>query len=109
MGGCGVTWRSLSATGFRGEQASLALIEAYAATFTKSQHGEMVLADLAAVSGFFGVLIGDDSRAPRPDDLMFQEGMRALYGRIHQHLSLPDERLRELHEAVRRESAAQGA
>lgn len=93
-------WRSITSL-FQANQparASLALVEAYKAVFTRSQHGEMVLADLATYSGFYAV-----GEYPDPDRLMYQEGMRAVYARIHQHLSLPSERRKELEEAVRRE------
>lgn len=81
----------------------LQLINAYKAIFDKqSEHVEIVLADLAAHTGFYLV------DPPGSDLSLYQAGynagQRAAFGRIFQFLSLSDEQLRALEQAARAEA-----
>ena len=72
--------------------AKLDLANAYHALFegkASDQQREMVLVDLADFSGFYKVTPGGVSH----DERAFNEGQRAVYGRIISHLRMtPDER-----------------
>lgn len=87
----------------RGNRAMLELTEAYQAVFsanaTRAQ-AEKVLVNLASYSGFFMV----SERGTSGDLLREQEGMRMVYGHIHNFLNLTGDEMRRLHEAARMEA-----
>lgn len=77
--------------------------QAYRAVFGKqSEDVEIVLADLAAHTGFYLV------EPPGADLSQYQAGysagQRAAFGRLFHFLTLSDERMRALEEAARAES-----
>lgn len=83
--------------------AELKVVNAYQSLFGKSsEDAEIVLADLAAHTGFYLV------HEPGADLSNYQAGhaagMRTAFARIFQFLSLPDDQLRALEEAARQES-----
>lgn len=77
---------------------------AYRAVFTGSPSEEdqqLVLVDLQRASGFNQYLGADV-----PDTVLrYQEGMRALYGRIFSYLNLAHEDVEALETAARKEAA----
>lgn len=99
-----MSWRNLA------KQRQLAPIhaeqritQAYRAVFGKqSEDVEIVLADLAAHTGFYLV------EPPGADLSQYQAGysagQRAAFGRLFHFLTLSDERMRALEEAARAES-----
>lgn len=97
-------WRNLSKQRLIAPaHTEVQLTNAYKAVFGKQdEHVEIVLADLAAHTGFYLV------EPPGSDLSLYQAGysagQRAAFGRLFQFLSLPDEQLRELEEAARREA-----
>lgn len=77
------------------------LVQAYNEVFGKETEAvEMVLADLASFTGFYGVAPPGTSG----DALQYDAGMRAAFGRLFHFLSLSDEQLQALEEAARAES-----
>lgn len=80
--------------------------DAYRAVFdgrsTEAQR-EIVLADLAAQSGFYRVTVPSPALADR--DLWFAEGRRSMFAEIFAHLSLADDDVKALENAARREAA----
>lgn len=79
------------------------LAAAYREVFSKpSEDIEIVLADLAAQTGFYLV------DPPGADFTLYQAGynagQRAAFGRLFHFLSLSDEQLRALEEAARQEA-----
>ena len=87
----------------RGDEANLRLAQAYREVFGREHESvEMVLADFANFCGFYKVPpIG----AP-PETLLVDQGLRAAFGRLFSFLSLPEDRLKALEEAARREAMA---
>lgn len=88
----------------RGLEAQVALTTAYRNVFQGSptrQEQNIVLADLAAKSGFYGVSSSSLSDA----DLRHREGMRAAYQIINRHLTLTAADLHTLENAARIEMA----
>ncbi len=84
-------------------QARLSLGKAYRRLF--SGHGskadaEVVLADLANVTGFYRVT------EPGAGTLDYQEGKRAVYGRIFRFLRMGADETANLEEAARSEALA---
>lgn len=78
------------------------LVDAYQAVFEGRggrDDAEIVLADLAAFTGFFGVFAPGVTDA----ELRYAEGMRAVYGRIHARLRLSAEERVSLQEAAKLE------
>ena len=63
---------------------------------------EIVLSDLARHSGYYNTA----EPTVTPNELLYREGKRALFGRILQFLNLPDEARDQLNAAVMRENAA---
>ena len=83
----------------RGAKARGKLAAAYREVFKLGrEEAEIVLADLAAFSGFYRVTY------PGAGDLAFNEGMRAVYGHIFRFLRMTDQEIRELEEAARYEA-----
>lgn len=86
--------------------AELQLGTAYRAVFdgrsTDAQR-EIVIADLAARSGFYQVTA--PSPALKDRDLWFAEGRRSMFAEIFAHLSLHDDDVKALENAARREAA----
>lgn len=85
-------------------QAEQKLVGAYHEVFGKETESvEMVLADLAAHTGFYQV------EPPGVDMTAYQagyrNGLRAAFGRLFSFLSLSDEQLRALEEAARAEAS----
>lgn len=83
----------------RGKVAEDRLVKAYNEVFKIGrEEAEIVLADLAEHSGFY--------RVTHPDagNLAFNEGMRAVYGRIHRFLRMSDQEFRDLEAAAREEA-----
>lgn len=87
----------------RGKDAERRLAEAYRALFdakaTKPQ-AEMVLTDLARVSGFFNTLGAPFSH----DERAHFDGQRAVYGHIYRFLRMTEGEMRALQEAARVEA-----
>ena len=100
-------WRSLASQqgeGRRGGAVSAQrLTAAYRDVFLRADEStEIVLADLANHCGFYKVPpIGSP-----PETLLVDQGMRSAFGRIFSFLSLPEEMLKALEEAARREAVA---
>lgn len=85
-------------------EAELRLALAYQRTFTgtpNNEDQELVLVDLADYSGFYRVTPVDTGR----DQIVFNEGLRSLYGRIFRYLRMSDHERQSL-EAAARETAA---
>lgn len=85
-------------------EAEVRLALAYQRTFMGSptnEDQELVLVDLADFSGFYRVTPLDGGR----DQIVFNEGLRALYGRIFRYLRMSDQERQAL-EAAARETAA---
>lgn len=99
-----MNWRCLAWLRFRRpNEAELRLATAYKAVFgNQSEHSEIVLADLAAQTGFYMV------EPPGADRSLYQAGycagQRAAFGRLFQFLSLSDVQMRALEEAARQEA-----
>lgn len=84
--------------------AELKLSASYQNLFTGNatrEEAEVVLADLAADSGFFAITDPSQHAA-----LPFQEGKRALFGRIWANMRMSNQERISLEEAVREEQAA---
>lgn len=79
------------------------LIKAYRDVFMRPDEStEIVLSDLANFTGFYKVPpIGSP-----PETLLVDQGMRSAFGRIFSFLSLPEEKLKAIEEAARREAVA---
>lgn len=96
-------WKSLALwfpDGFRrGARAQRDLMEAYRAVF-RTEHGQMVLADIANDTGFYRV----NGEGVSPDDRAFSDGKRAAFGRIYRFLNLTDEEQQALQVAARAEA-----
>lgn len=86
-------------------EAEARIAIAYQRVFTGTPDGEdqgIVLVDLANFTGFYRVTPPDtDGR----DSIVFNEGMRAAYGRIFQYLRMTDVEVRALEIASRQTSA----
>lgn len=83
----------------------LVLVRAYQSVFRGNpsrEQQEIVLADMAARSGFYKVTSPDVSS----DVLRHVEGGRALFGHVFAMLTLTDEDIRAFETAVRHEAAA---
>lgn len=99
-----MTWRNLSKTRQRLPlQTDAQLVAAYKEVFGKeSEAVEIVLADLAAHTGFYLV------DPPGADLSLYQAGhsagQRAAFGRLFHFLTLSDQKLRALEEAAREEA-----
>lgn len=88
----------------RGLEAQVALTAAYRNVFQGSptrQEQNIVLADLAAKSGFYGV----SSSSLSSDALRQREGMRELFSVINRHLTLTAADVHLLENAARIEMA----
>ena len=101
-------WKSISSlfpTGLsRSYGANYRLATSYQALFEgrgSRDDAEIVLADIANVSGFYRVSPSTFTEA----ELRHQEGMRALYGRIHSMLRMSGPDMLALENAARVESA----
>jgi len=78
---------------------------AYQRVFTGTPDGEdqgIVLVDLANFTGFYRVT---PPEAGKRDAIVFNEGMRAAYGRIFQYLRMSDVEIQALEMAARQTSA----
>jgi hypothetical protein len=99
-------WRSLVTQrpeAPRGDDAKLRLARAYLSVFgQKTEDVELVLADLADFCGFYNVAPPGLSG----DQLQYDAGKRASFGRLFSFLSLSDERLAALEKAARAENEA---
>lgn len=99
-----MTWRNVSKTRpILPAQTEQQLHAAYLEVFGKqTEAAEIVLADLAAQTGFYMV------EPPDADLSLYQAGysagQRAAFGRLFHFLSLSDEQLRALEEAARAEA-----
>jgi len=99
-----MSWRNLAkARSAAPSWTEQRLTSAYKEVFGKSSEDvEVVLADLAAHTGFYLV------EPPGADLSQFQAGynagQRAAFGRLFHFLSLSDERMRALEEAARAEA-----
>lgn len=96
-------WRTRAQALAAGEiTAEQKLVDSYREVFCKEGEAvEMVLADLAAWTGFYQV--------DPPGDLSlyqagYRAGLRAAFGRLFHFMSLTDEQLRALEEAARAEA-----
>lgn len=101
-----MSWRSTASqkpNRKRGSAAQDKLTKAYRDVFLrKDESVEIVLADLANFCGFYKVPpIGSP-----PETLLVDQGLRAAFGRLFSFLSLPEDRLKALEEAARREAIA---
>ena len=103
-----MTWASRSnlygVDGARSLEAEKRLTDAYREVFMgkpSKDDKQLVLTDLAAESGFMAVMPANVSS----DELRYQEGKRALFGRVFGYLSLSPSDLQELGNAARREIA----
>lgn len=85
----------------RGSQASEKLTKAYLDVFGKDNESvEIVLTDLANFTGFYKV----PPPGTPPETLLYEQGLRAAFGRLFHFLSLPPDRLEELEKAARAEA-----
>lgn len=93
------------ANGYDPTLADRALHQAYLAVFgdAKSEHVQMVLADLATFAGFYQIPAPDEVD---PIGLARGIGKREVFARIFHFLTLSDRDLSELEEAARDEAAA---
>jgi len=66
---------------------------------------ELVLVDLAHFSGFYRVTPPESGDR---DHIVFNEGMRTLYGRIFQYLRMSNDEIRSLETAARQTAAHSG-
>lgn len=83
-------------------ETELRRIQAYNSVFlgnSTEEDRQIVLVDLADYSGFYRVT------PPGAGDVVFNEGMRAVYGRIFRHLRMSSEEIASL-EIAARETAA---
>lgn len=88
--------------------AEIRLAAAYQRVFTGNPTDDdqsIVLADLADYAGYYRVTPPEGNTN---ESLWFQEGMRALYGRVFRYLRMSDAEMRGL-ETASREAAAQRA
>lgn len=86
-------------------QAEVRIALAYQRVFTGSPNGEdqgLVLTDLANYTGFYRVTPPETGDR---DVIVFNEGMRAAYGRIFQYLRMSDAEIQSLELAARQTSA----
>ena len=86
-------------------EAEARIAIAYQRVFTGSATGEdqgIVLVDLANFTGFYRVT---PPEAGDRDAIVFNEGMRAAYGRIFQYLRMSDVEVRSLETAARQTAA----
>lgn len=99
-----MSWRTIaSQEAFkpRGKKAELRLVNAYKAVFgQQNEDVEVVLADLANHCGFYKVAPPGASG----DQLQYDAGLRAAFGRLFSFLTLPDDRLAALEAAARAEN-----
>ena len=102
-----MSWRNLStsyAPGLRRRlQARFGLAAAYRRVFSgrgSKADSELVLADLANAAGFYRVTEPEHGA----DRIAFQEGKRALFGRVFRFLRMTDEETVALEEAARAEA-----
>src|SRR5262245_26409068 len=89
-------------------EAELRLAAAYQRTFMGSptnEDQELVLVDLADFSGFYRVTAPQSGS----DQVFFNEGLRALYGRIFRYLRMSDAERQALETAARETAAARQA
>lgn len=94
-------WRTKSQRQQGPAGSEKALVDAYRSLFADGREdAEMVLADLAAFCGFYGVMSGGAS----VEDLNHAEGRRAAFARIFHFLSLSGAQLAALEEAARLEA-----
>lgn len=99
-----MTWRNVSKTRqILPAQTEQQLHAAYLEVFGKqTEAAEIVLADLAAQTGFYMV------EPPDADLSLYQAGysagQRAAFGRLYQYLTLSDEQLHSLEIAARQEA-----
>lgn len=68
---------------------------------------EIVLVDLATYTGFYRVTPPGDSEGSR-DMIVFNEGMRAAFGRIFMHIRMTNEEMASLETAARQTAAGIG-
>lgn len=100
-------WRCLASQQRKGSrrrsEAEQKLTAAYRDVFMRADEStELVLSDLANFCGFYKVPpIGSP-----PETLLVDQGMRSAFGRIFHFLSMPEEKLKALEEAARREAVA---
>ncbi|KFB11035.1 hypothetical protein [Nitratireductor basaltis] len=100
-----MTWRSVAtqAARPRGHEAVEKLSKAYLDVFGREDEAtQLVLADLAEFCGFYKVA----PPGTPAETLLYEQGLRAAFGRLFHFLSLPPERLKDLEEAARREALA---
>lgn len=101
-------WQSLASlfrrNKARGPSAEAELVEAYRWLGT-TQKGQLIVADLAAFSGFFEVT---EAYAP-PEIRAFNDGKRAAFGRLFHFLNLGDEERQALLAAARLERQVDAA
>lgn len=86
-------------------QAEVRIAVAYQRVFTGTPDGEdqgIVLTDLAHYTGFYRVTPPETGDR---DTVIFNEGMRAVYGRIFQYLRMSDAEILSLEIAARQTSA----
>lgn len=86
-------------------EAEARIAVAYQRVFTGSPNGEdqgLVLVDLANYTGFYRVTPPETGDR---DTVVFNEGMRAAYGRIFQYLRMSDAEILSLEVAARQTSA----
>lgn len=84
----------------RGARARAELADAYREALA-GERGQMIVADLAAFTGFFEVTA---AHAP-PEIRAFNDGKRAAFGRLFYFLNLSDEERASLMAAVRLETS----
>lgn len=101
-------WNSLASLFTKGRrrkyEASVRLTQAYQQVFAgkpSQQDQELVLADLANVSGFYRT----SPHGFSSEQLWQMDGARRVYGRIFDHLRLDEADLHALETAARREAA----
>lgn len=93
-------WRSRLRSSDKPTEKDMKLAVAYRELFKRGEHSEMVLADLAAFTGFYSV-------APPgvpSETLQYDAGMRAAFGRLFHFLSLSEDDMAALEQAARAES-----
>lgn len=102
-----MSWRSLSTifpwNKSRGNEAKAQLARAYKAVFSgraSQEQAEVVLSDLANVTGFYRCHPAGTSA----EVLQYSEGMRFVFGHIHSFVNLSPEDLNALEQAARREA-----
>lgn len=97
-------WRTRAAASAYGQiTAQKKLTDSYRDVFGKqSEAVEMVLADLAAHTGFYQVEPPGDMSAYQAG---YRNGLRAAFGRLFHFLSLSDQQMAALEEAARLEAS----